>query len=342
MDKKRKLFIHIGPHKTGSTYIQKGFVENRELLKSNGLYYPVFGQDYLWGHHNLIGFFSDAQDKNIDELKQNLYINDFDIIISSEDISQLPENVIKNINFIFEDCEIIIIAYLRLASRRIFSLWQELVKAGKTSSLPEYLIKTILESRNNSILNPLVYLGKFLDIFGIDSIKLISYDNLLHDNVDVFLYLFDSILSDYKDNYTTDGLKVNPSLPLHLVETIRLLNHLHMKKGFESSASIRNQFLKYSATKEGKLISNKLHDYFNKNRASIDITSLNYINADLNKNAFNLLKSSIQNYTENSFFYPEVLNQKVMIEYYLTENILFDNGIINIINEIYEKIPDIS
>ena len=48
------LFVHVGPHKTGTTYLQHRLVTDRDLLASEaGLLYPRTAQDYLWGHHSL-------------------------------------------------------------------------------------------------------------------------------------------------------------------------------------------------------------------------------------------------------------------------------------------------
>jgi len=48
----KKLIIHAGPHKTGSSYMQHMFVENMAALEKAGLVYP---EELLMfkGHHGV-------------------------------------------------------------------------------------------------------------------------------------------------------------------------------------------------------------------------------------------------------------------------------------------------
>jgi hypothetical protein len=52
-----KLLLHIGPQKTGSTYIQKYCFENRHHLLSLGVNYPTAGRlEHVspYGHHEAV------------------------------------------------------------------------------------------------------------------------------------------------------------------------------------------------------------------------------------------------------------------------------------------------
>ena len=49
-----KLYLHIGPHKTGSTFIQKVFFENRERVLRLGVTYPNFGFCGQFGQHEAV------------------------------------------------------------------------------------------------------------------------------------------------------------------------------------------------------------------------------------------------------------------------------------------------
>lgn len=44
------IFIHIGLHKTASSYLQSLFVSNSELLKKNGIIYPASNEFQIAGH----------------------------------------------------------------------------------------------------------------------------------------------------------------------------------------------------------------------------------------------------------------------------------------------------
>src|SRR5690554_1086866 len=49
----KKLIVHIGTHKTASTFIQKGLSENYEKLLGYGCLYPKSGRIGQGSHHNL-------------------------------------------------------------------------------------------------------------------------------------------------------------------------------------------------------------------------------------------------------------------------------------------------
>lgn len=51
----KSIYIHIGPHKTGTTTLQFSLFLNKDKLKKNGILYPDSGiiSAKLPGHHNL-------------------------------------------------------------------------------------------------------------------------------------------------------------------------------------------------------------------------------------------------------------------------------------------------
>ena len=44
MKRKKRLFLHIGRHKTGTTSLQNFFSEKKELLSERGILYPETGR----------------------------------------------------------------------------------------------------------------------------------------------------------------------------------------------------------------------------------------------------------------------------------------------------------
>jgi len=37
----KKIILHVGAPKTGSTFLQRHFCENQSILRSEGVYYPL-------------------------------------------------------------------------------------------------------------------------------------------------------------------------------------------------------------------------------------------------------------------------------------------------------------
>jgi hypothetical protein len=91
-----KLLLHIGTEKTGTTTLQSWFGANRDLLQTQGIYYPkTLG---IWNHRNLAIFARDA-DKPDDGFHQEkiLTIEDHQIF-SSNLIVDFEREYLKNSN----------------------------------------------------------------------------------------------------------------------------------------------------------------------------------------------------------------------------------------------------
>jgi len=50
----KKMFIHAGTHKTGTTAIQLAMHSAREHLQEHGIYWPEINQKF--NHHNFIRY----------------------------------------------------------------------------------------------------------------------------------------------------------------------------------------------------------------------------------------------------------------------------------------------
>lgn len=132
--RRRKLFVHIGMHKTGTTSIQKYCQANIGLLKNSGLIYPQSG---IAGYHHLFSVFdsaasdqvrrsllngmSDAQIKWINECypnslnstKKEIEGSAHDVLISSEHFIFLTSSCISRLSEFFSDFDIIPILVFR-------------------------------------------------------------------------------------------------------------------------------------------------------------------------------------------------------------------------------------
>ena len=54
VDAARKCFIHIGPHKTGTTSIQRFLSKNVDLLTERGVYFPLLKNNGSASNHNIL------------------------------------------------------------------------------------------------------------------------------------------------------------------------------------------------------------------------------------------------------------------------------------------------
>ena len=192
---KKKAYIHIGLHKTGSTSLQKFLKVNEKILLENDIYIPkscrVWG-DEIVNHHNLAEELINSklfskENKSFKDLLNEIKNINKNILLSSEDFSKLvsfPEKLIYFINQLKQlNFEIKFIVYTRYSSDYLRSLFFQL----KTVKLIEYskLINFIYQMNKkgfyklNSGVKCYVDSSLFLkdwNTFSKEKISIINYD----------------------------------------------------------------------------------------------------------------------------------------------------------------------
>lgn len=145
----RKMYVHIGTHKTGTTSIQAFLRSKTNALKECGIYIPNSGTiNPSSGHHNIAWQLRNDRRyrKNFGNVKD--LINEIEIsqyqtsVISSEDfeyLSQYPDQL-KNFDRLIENlgysCEYIV--FFRNKNSYLTSLYQELLKHGLSDSYDDF------------------------------------------------------------------------------------------------------------------------------------------------------------------------------------------------------------
>ncbi|RZD16447.1 MAG: hypothetical protein EVJ46_05355 [Candidatus Acididesulfobacter guangdongensis] len=194
---RKKIFLHIGTHKTGTTALQSTLSVNYKYLKKKGILYPSAGKfGKFGGHHNIIAQLNNDMQNfkkkygTLEDLCSEIKRTNFPVvIISSENFQCLyskPDKlqILKNC---FERCgystEVII--FLREQIPYMIELYRELLKYGLDISFEEYT-KEILDS-GKFILNPtkkfsetfsFIYedtIKSFADVFGEKNINCMQY-----------------------------------------------------------------------------------------------------------------------------------------------------------------------
>ncbi len=131
----QKLYVHIGLHKTGSTFIQNFCTANRDLLASQGICYPRSATKWK-GHHVLAWSFGikhphySEADGSTEELTNAIKqeADGSDILISSEDFEFMGPLEMKALRQNFQGFEIKIISYLRRQDSYLESTYAQHVR----------------------------------------------------------------------------------------------------------------------------------------------------------------------------------------------------------------------
>lgn len=244
----KKLFIHIGPHKTGSTYIQKNLLENRNEFSENGITYPEQLIGPQWGHHKLVESIRAKEARDIIELFATA---EGHVFLSSENFEDLAEGEIEFFSSLIADYSVEIIFFKRSYSKLLVSAWQESVKQGESKNWSEFFLTHALKPFRSQILNSSAVIEKWEAIA--DKVHVFDYEAMLHQGVDIVTAMCEKVLGV---DISVIPAAVNKSMHLADIELIRILNNRYQTKtGKHPRTSIRDAYLKLKAEKDDSIVS---------------------------------------------------------------------------------------
>lgn len=126
----RKLIVHIGAPKCGSTYLQRVLLRNRETLSASGIAYPHNG-----GRHPGNGMTALAM---LPEDLSSLFDNHHTAVFSHEDLFGAAPRARKFARAVKDsDLEVVILAFLRPFSEFIFGDYSQFIKQGLEQFMAE-------------------------------------------------------------------------------------------------------------------------------------------------------------------------------------------------------------
>ncbi|MFC4700053.1 hypothetical protein ACFO4O_07800 [Glaciecola siphonariae] len=244
----KTLYLHVGPHKTGTTAIQKFMLDNQQTLFAEGLLYPKrFIR--IFGHHHIreriaqraftdedIAFFKDSQ---------------CNFVVSSEDLISLNKQDFSYFKQSLPFLNIKVVFSWRRASYKLYSIWQEVIKHGGTVDFFEYYHEHLARPAMSQMLSPDLKLGMFSQVFGKENICLIDYDASANNNslIEDFLQAVGSQINDQMTFDANNESARNVSLSVEDTETVRALNYLLKDKA--SGPIVRTAFQEHKESLSG-------------------------------------------------------------------------------------------
>ncbi|HEE0245358.1 TPA: hypothetical protein R6264_002036 [Legionella pneumophila] len=141
----KKYILHIGSHKTGTTWLQEFLSANRERLLLNGIDFPLIGRAKhgCQAHRYFSAYFRGIKNEHPDDFEQ----------VFAQEISRTENCIISSEDFYFcsrknDSMELIhkkfgksthIICYLREPCSHILSLYQEVAKNKESCNFQDFL-----------------------------------------------------------------------------------------------------------------------------------------------------------------------------------------------------------
>lgn len=244
----KRVYIHVGPPKTGSSSIQHTLGRNRETLLAKDLLYPVFNfQNKRLFNHSIPfvsicwnkpepyyildekGLSGKLQRKRInDDFKKQfcdqMELNpDMDMIISGEGIATLNLDELKYLRSFLEKnivnpLDFTIIIVIRNYLSRALSMVQQRVKSGYTLSQAISYVLTIASGFYSSILN------KMSEIFNQEDLQFLKFEELVKHPDNISAGFLNQIRKDIRIQNDTKIINKNSSLTYEAVEMLSYIN----------------------------------------------------------------------------------------------------------------------
>ncbi|MBN1638300.1 MAG: hypothetical protein JW866_05000 [Ignavibacteriales bacterium] len=295
----KKLYIHIGTYKTGTTTIQQGLALNERELMNHGYVYAstarTSGDNF--NHHNLVHFLHNNKlfketkgtwEELIFEIKNKEYEN---FIISSEIFCSMKKEEIEKIRDILPaEIRVIIVCYLRRQDLILQSVWSQLTKNNMNKMDFKPWLKAV--NYKTEFTDYFLFLKKWEDVFYQENIKVrvLERDQLEDGN------LFKDFLSVCGIKFEFD--KLNP---------IPLLNESPSHKTLHAIRLFKKYYPKKLNLKQLRYFSNLIQKYAEKK--NWNRYKLSLLNKKLSKKILSFYKES---------------NELVAKKYFKRENLFLD------------------
>jgi hypothetical protein len=235
----KRVFIHIGAPKTGTTYLQKVLATNRDAMESVGVLYPRVGRE---AHHSAVwsvrktfeytekgASFADHWDRLV---RDSMDWSGHTVVISSELFCFSRRRKIAEIVSAFGDAQVHIIYTARDLMRQVPAVWQEQVKNREVMAYRDFLAD-VLSGRRSPLATMFWNSQDVRDVLrrwsrGLDA----SHVHVVTAPrpgapTDLLWKRFAAVIGLEADKYPSELPAANTSLSITAAETLRRYNERH-------------------------------------------------------------------------------------------------------------------
>lgn len=218
------LVMHVGPHKTATTYIQRNLAASALDLKARGWTYPQEGTQGEPAHHHLAhhsATYLPETSAHHDHLRQLAEREPGNLVFSAEGFCRWGPDKFNRLAEVLGRDKIDIVYVIRDPISTFYSYWAEEVKQGYSAGLPERFCMSFNDPIKSRLLNPMIDLNPLLRA-GEIKVHVVPYDLLKRREIDIFEHLCTTVLG-------VDGVNVpeqsprNAAYPIEFTEFLRLV-----------------------------------------------------------------------------------------------------------------------
>jgi hypothetical protein len=252
-----KVLLHVGPHKTGSSYLQACFSYHREALRARGIALPA-----AWelapgnpSHTGLVTALLNNDLAGANAVLEGAFAEGAEtLLVSAEDLSVLPVEALQRLRSMLGAADLLVVFYVRRWTDLLPSVWQELVKQGKSMSLPEYFSLQVRNPEASNELNFELKLANLIEVFGQDSIRLVCFSMLADSESDIFSHFSRHFLGWWQAEPPPGAPRYNASRGVKEIELLRQLNAIEFAATGRQSAHVRNKLDAAAPSKHTRLV----------------------------------------------------------------------------------------
>ena len=227
-----RFIIHIGPRKTGTTYLQAACFHSQQALAASGIYYHTgiasLGETKI--QRSMIGEVLVAN-RVVDLAEDFLAARARGMhtaIISDETLSHLSAAQVAPLQAMVAELAdgdpVQVVSYCRRWSARLPSLWAELVKHGQSRSFAEWLAHLLTMTETSPIIDESINWAIWSDWFGADALRLVSYDVMMDQRADIAVDFLDQFAGWRGEISPRAARAANQRLSAAELEFLRMMN----------------------------------------------------------------------------------------------------------------------
>lgn len=222
----KKIYIHVGAGKTGTTAIQNFMFLNRQELANQGLHIPSQGSNSMGEsitHHALADFGRYKSPEGAISLWHSIGELDFNCMLVSSEIfhSRISDKdgpeFFKFIKSALAKMEVKIVFYIRRQSQWFQSAYSQWVQVN----LQHKTIQQLAKSYHKTLPDQVLAFGK---IFGIDNVIVRPFEKTQFVNGNLIDDFLSSLNLEPSDHFKIPKGNPNPRLTGDALEVMRLIN----------------------------------------------------------------------------------------------------------------------
>lgn len=265
---KQRLVLHVGPHKTATTYIQQNLNACRANLLQMGWIYPdnaCVSEQNPGAHHDLAhraeSYLSSDRENHhqLTELATLLQHSGKNLILSAEGFSRWSLSKYHRLADILGFQEFEVVYALRDPVALIHSYWAEEVKQGRTVSFPDRIAGATLDPMRSRLLNPLMDINPLISSDRI-KLRIIPFEVLKASKTDIFSHICSEVLGIEPLSPEITGL-VNAGFPIEQTEFLRFMTLLHFQGRTNVGSELRMAFIRKTKSGERDIWNEQLRQW---------------------------------------------------------------------------------